>query len=161
MDQASVPWDPIPEPKNSVWNLEVLSFQEMRLIPSNRVVVVLEWREEGEDHQLLRTRWRITFDGVSAYRMTSSADWFKRLKLDYPYPDRATWELTSSQWLDEVVQSNDPQPMHHFAIVTVGPCEGTMYELAAHKWRVETLPVEEAQRQPLAQRVLRRVFLAS
>jgi hypothetical protein len=134
-----IPWDPIPQHAATVDALEIIRFEEVRLLRRNYATLTLGsfWRYDRQSDRV--EVWRVQFENVAAYRLTDSGFWFDRLPIEDGDRERGLWEITESSWLSEVIPSNYPGPWHHFVVVSVGSCEGQMYEIAARSWRVEEL----------------------
>jgi hypothetical protein len=154
IEEACLPWTPLPEPFSHDWAVDVVhlaedySHETRPATFENRSIAVAAYSEPTATLPRQDAAWRIDFRHCEAYR--------KRI-IDYagadpltgadvrtrPDPQTAFWEIAPSRYLVEsgVCAANPGFEFHHYVIAAMQ----TVYEILAQGWRCTPLPEEWAK----------------
>jgi hypothetical protein len=153
IEEACLPWTPLPEPFSHDWAVDVVHLAETtgnrRPPGENLSIAVAAYSEPTATTPRHDAAWRIDFRYCQAYRKRilnyagadplTGADPQTR-----PDPQTAFWEIAPSRYLVESgVRSGYPgEEFHHYVIVAG---IDTVYEMLAQDWHCTPLPQEWAK----------------
>lgn len=152
--EACVLWNPIPEPFNRNWQVDVVHLVEAHDAESYQrqaqlSLAIAAYREKAGERE--DRAWRLDFGGVVAYRKRST-DHLTHLPIPSPDTQTALWEVSPSSYVLENVGDRLLPPdsrlnyaeahLHHYVIRAA---IHTLYEVLATRWSCEPLPPEWAR----------------
>lgn len=101
IEEACLPWEPIPEEANKEWQVDVVHLEETPTNPGEdlSLVIAAAW---GDDtgNEPSRGAWQLSFRRVYAFRKRFYGD-AGNLSLTRPNREKATWEIFPSRYLEE------------------------------------------------------------
>lgn len=145
MKQVCIPWEPIPEAANHYTALRVMRFTYTMHRDPLSLIVLSPWKAPDEEKER-DIAWRLTFKPTRGFRIKPLGYWIGGTKP--PWPEKgnmqairpngpAMWEVTSSLFLNECLQSEERRRGWHLFVIADFD---ESYEIVAREWTSERLP---------------------